>query len=69
MDELNMAIALAKDNTSLQLARIPNDDGSKVLRACGNLVVRNSVDDTVRLAHHIVRQLILLHYEDVARTL
>lgn len=60
MEELKIAISLHQSDTSLQTARIPTDDGTKILRACGNLVVRSKANQTVRLAHHTVRNFILM---------
>ncbi|OMP82771.1 Vegetative incompatibility protein HET-E-1 [Diplodia seriata] len=61
IEELKVAVALKPTDTSIPTARIPSDDGSKLVRICSSLVTLSKVDHTVRLAHHTVRQFILLH--------
>ncbi|OJD30121.1 nacht domain protein [Diplodia corticola] len=60
MEELKVAIALEITDTSMPTARISSGDGSRIIRACNNLVVLSRADRIVHLAHHTVRQFILL---------
>jgi hypothetical protein len=56
MGELEEAVGLEKTDTYLHAERTPTNSGARLIRACHNLVVYNSSDDTVTFAHHTVQQ-------------
>ncbi|KAI9871159.1 MAG: hypothetical protein M1830_003253, partial [Pleopsidium flavum] len=55
--ELTEAIAFGPTDRSWDARKIP--DATRSIQACGNLVVFDEDDKTVRLAHHSVRQFLL----------
>lgn len=55
MEELREAISIEPGDKSLIQEKIIKDN-SRLLRACGNLVVFDDEDRTVRLAHHTVAE-------------
>ncbi|KAH0561960.1 hypothetical protein GP486_003332 [Trichoglossum hirsutum] len=57
-DELAEAVAFDSSDTSWNEKKIP--DPLRTVQSCGNLIVLDEMDDTVRLAHHTVRQYLLL---------
>ena len=58
IEELKEAIAFEPTDRSWDKEKIPTD-GQRLIRSCGNLVVLDSDDMTVQLAHHTVQQFLL----------
>ncbi|KAI9877745.1 MAG: hypothetical protein M1830_002941 [Pleopsidium flavum] len=57
IDELKEAIAFSPEDKNWEASKIPNND-SLIIRCCAGLVVFDSSDNSVRFAHHSVKQFI-----------
>ena len=64
--ELQEAVAFDSADKRWNIDRIP--DGDKIIRSCLGLVVRDSDDGHVRLAHHTVHQYLVSPHESVRGT-
>lgn len=56
IDELVEAIVLEGNDTCFPEKRIPTDGGTRLRLACGNLVVFDEEQGSIRFAHHTVQQ-------------
>lgn len=59
IEEPKVAVVLEQNDVAFPTTRIPIN-GSKVVRACGNLIVLNEADRCVRLAHHTILQFLVV---------
>jgi hypothetical protein len=59
MEELEEAVGLETSDTYLHTDRTAKNAGDRLVSACGNLVVYNTIDDTVTFAHHTIQQFLL----------
>lgn len=59
IDELKEAVAVDHGDRSWDPKKISSDDGSRLIQACGSLVVFDREDLTVTLAHNTVRQFLM----------
>lgn len=57
LGELSEAVAFGPEDTSYNAEQVPRP--SRLIPACGNLVILDENDNTVRLAHHTVQQFLL----------
>lgn len=57
LEELQEAVAIKFHDRELDQAAIPN--ASHLIRACGSLVVYDSQENTIQLAHYTIRQFLL----------
>ena len=64
--ELQEAVAFDSADKRWNIDKIP--DGDKIIRSCLGLVVRDSEDGHVRLAHHTVHQYLVSPHESVRGT-
>jgi ankyrin repeat protein len=55
VDELKEAIAFSSNDRTWDRSKIPTDN-HKVVYSCANLIVLDKTDNTVRLAHHTVKE-------------
>jgi hypothetical protein len=58
VDELKEAVGVESTDSFLDLDKIPTND-EHFIRCCGNLVVFDTDDRTIRLAHYTVQQFLL----------
>lgn len=56
LDELEEAVGIAPEDDCYPVNRIPRGAGEKLVSDCGNLVMHDTDDNTVRFAHHSVQQ-------------
>lgn len=57
--ELREAVSLDLTDPHLDYSKFPIMEDGRLIQCCGNLAVLNRKDNTVRLAHHTVRQFLL----------
>jgi ankyrin repeat protein len=58
MDELQEIVAFTPDDKCWDRAKVPQNE-KQLLQTCGNLVVHDRDDNTVRLAHYTVQQYLI----------